>query len=61
MGVPVTSQFIHSCDCGVLDVDTTEDPLFGLTAAFAPSQDLLARAHTGWERFIGSFGEPSDG
>ncbi|MFE3761668.1 hypothetical protein ACFXPI_07870 [Streptomyces sp. NPDC059104] len=57
----MTSRIIHRHAHGALDIDTTEDPRPELEAAFAPGQELLARARTGWERFLDSFEEPSDG
>ncbi|MCX5378104.1 hypothetical protein [Streptomyces sp. NBC_00091] len=56
----MTSRIIHSCAHGVLGIDTSADPWLGLEAAFAPSQDLLARARAGWQRFTDSLEEPCD-
>ncbi|MCX5195820.1 hypothetical protein OOK31_18315 [Streptomyces sp. NBC_00249] len=57
----MASRNTHSCIRDVLDEDVPNSLWPAPAAAFAPSHDLLARAHAGWERFVGSFEEPSDG
>ncbi|GAA3381282.1 MULTISPECIES: hypothetical protein [Streptomyces] len=56
----MTSRIIHSCAKGVLGIDTSGDPWLGLEASFTPTQELLDRARSGWQRFTASFEEPCD-
>ncbi|GHE48401.1 hypothetical protein [Streptomyces vinaceus] len=53
----MTGLIIHGCAHGGLDIEESGDPPPALTQ----SCDLLVRARVGWERFIDSFEEPSDG
>ncbi|MFB7786940.1 hypothetical protein ACWF95_35400 [Streptomyces vinaceus] len=50
----MTNRIIHSHTRGALDIDILAGLQAGQDAVPEPSQDLLDRAHIGWERFIGS-------
>ncbi|MEU8839870.1 hypothetical protein AB0D97_12175 [Streptomyces roseus] len=52
----MTHRIICSCDPGVLDAESTEDP----PVVRAPCHGLIVRARAGWERFVGSIEEPED-
>ncbi|MFC9293466.1 hypothetical protein ACFTWH_04285 [Streptomyces sp. NPDC057011] len=57
----MANRTIGSLARGVLCIDTPDDPWAGPTVVSEPSAELLDRALVGWEHFIGSVEEPSDG
>lgn len=57
----MTSPITPGCDRGVLSLDHPDDTPNGMHPVGAPSAALLDRAMVGWERFLGSSPEPSDG
>lgn len=57
----MTSRLTRMYARGVLCIDTPDSPGPDPAEAREPSAELLDRALVGWERFLVSAGESSDG
>lgn len=57
----MTGRNMHSYARDVPGIDRPDDPSVRESFLVEPSADLLDRAHVGWERFLDSCSEATDG
>ncbi|MEV7541946.1 hypothetical protein [Streptomyces sp. NPDC089915] len=54
----MTSHITHNYAHTTSSPETSDKPSTRVTVIDTPGTDLLARAHTGWQRFLDTFEEP---